>query len=318
MLQVKLSKVIGYATKHESMMRRAVEEFFGKKPIDPHMENIEAISGLFNEWLIFDFKVHSDTTFIADYYFRNPDSLPKEQLEELRQIIETQQFELLELQSIKKGEWLKVYGLHSGKNYTVYEYNGSLAAPEKGIFWGRIAKVHDKHILVGSDPIYFPITAAPRLKKIYLSTKPDHFSPKDVLSLVLPQKARPSLNKKKQMSKKELEKKRASLKEQFEKLQRYDSLSVSFESIISFIYNENYKANFADFFADLVKLGIPERIIFSKTDLFNDIWNFFPHKLLNDKSPYEMYKEGWSEAAYHIISETTMNLRHRHVSMKRG
>ncbi len=291
MLQVKLSKVIGYATQHEYIMKKAVEEFFGKTPIDPLMENIEAILGLLNEWLIFDFKVHSDKTFIADYYFKNPDSLPEEQLEELRQIIETQQFELLELQSVKKGEWLKVYGLHSGKNYTVYEKSGSLAAPGKGIFWGRIAKVHDKYILVGSNPIYFPITATPRLKKIYLNNKPDHFSPKDALPLVLPQKAGLSLNKKKQMSKKELEKKRASLKEQFERLQRYSSLSVSFESIISFVYNENYKTNFADFFADLVKLGVPERIIFSKTDLFNEIWNLFPHKLLNGKSPYEIYKE---------------------------
>ena len=93
------------------------------------------------------------------------------------------------------------------------------------------------------------------------------------------------------MSKKELEKKRASLKEQFENLQKDDSLSVSFENIVSFVYNEHYKTNFADFFADLVKLGVPEKMVFSKTDLFNDIWNFFPHKLLNGKSPYEMYKE---------------------------
>lgn len=291
MLQVKLSRVIKYATQHESMMQKAVEEFFSKTPIDSHRENIEAISGLFNEWLIFDFKIPSGKTFIVDYYFKNPDSLPKEQLEELQQIIETQQFEMLEIQSIKRGEWLKVYGLYSGKNYTVYEYSGSLAAPEKGIFWGRIAKVHDQHILVGSNPMYFPITATLRLKKFYLDNKPNHFSPKDVLPLVLPQRAKPSLNEKKQMSKKELEKKRASLKEQFEKLQKYESLSVPFESIVSFIYNEHYKTNFADFFVDIVKLGVPEKIVFSKTDLFNDIWNFFPHKLLNGKSPYEMYKE---------------------------
>jgi hypothetical protein len=131
MLQVKLSKVIRYATQHESMMRKAVEEFFGKTPIDPHMENIESISGLFNEWLIFDFKMPSGTTFIVDYYFKNPDSLPKEQLEELQQVIETQQFEMLELYSVKRGEWLKVYGLHSGKNYTVYEHSGSLGCGTK-------------------------------------------------------------------------------------------------------------------------------------------------------------------------------------------
>ena len=206
MLQVKLSKVIRYATQHEFMVRKAIVEFFGITPIDQHMENIEAISGLFNEWLIFDFKMPSGTTFIVDYYFKNPESLPKEQLEELRQIIETQQFEMLELQSIKRGKCLKVYGLHSGKNYTIYEHSGSLAAPGKGMFWGRIARVHGKHILVGSNPMFFPTIATPRSKKFYLDNKPDHFSPKDVLPLVLPQRAKTSLNVKKQMSKKELEK----------------------------------------------------------------------------------------------------------------
>lgn len=291
MLQVRLSKIIGYANQHESIMRKAVEEFFGKTATDPHMENIESVSGLFNEWLIFDFKMPSRTTFIVDYYFKNPDSLPKELLEELQQIIETQHFEMLELQSVKRGEWLKVYGLHSGKNYTVYEHSGSLKALEKGTFWGRIAKVHDKYILVGSNPIYFPTTATPRLKKFYLENKPDHFSPKDVLSLVLPQESKPSAFEKKQMTPYELEKKKESLKEHFEKIQKDNSLSVSFKDIVSFVYNEHYKTNFADFFTDLVKLGVPEKTVFSKADFFNDIWNFFPHKSLNGKSPNEMYKE---------------------------
>ncbi len=291
MLQIRLSKIVRYATQHESIMRKAVEEFFGKTAIDPHMENIEAISGLFNEWLIFDFKMPSGATFIVDYYFKNPDSLSKKLLEELQQIIETQHFEMFELQSVKRGEWLKVYGLHSGKNYTVYEHSGSLKALEKGTFWGRIAKVHDKYILVGSNPMYFPTTSTPRLKKKFLENKPDHFSPKDVLPLVLPQKIKPSVFEKMQMTPYELEKKKGSLKERFEKIQKDNSLSVSFKDIVSFVYYEHYKTNFADFYADLVKLGVPEEIVFSKADLFNDIWNFFPHKSLNGKSPYDMYKE---------------------------
>ncbi len=291
MLQVRLSKIIEYASQDESIMRKAVEEFFGKTQIDPHVDNIEAVSGLFNEWLIFDFKVPSGTTFIVNYYFKNPDSLAKELLEELEQIIETQHFEMFELQSVKRGEWLKVYGLYSGKTYIVYEHSGSLAAPEEGTFWGRIAKVYDKYVLVGSNPMYFPVTATPRLKQFYLDNKLGQFSPKDVLPLVLPQKSKPSVIEKEQMSPRELEKKRKSIQKRFEKIQQENFLSVSFKEIISFVYNERYETNFADFFSDLMKLGIPEKVVFSKADVFNDTWNFFPHKSLNGKSPYEMYKK---------------------------
>ncbi len=57
MLKVKLGQVVEYASHNETFMQRAVKEFFGKTVIDLREDNIEIISGLFNEWLIFDFKI---------------------------------------------------------------------------------------------------------------------------------------------------------------------------------------------------------------------------------------------------------------------
>lgn len=112
MLKVKLSKIVAYANRDINIVSKAVAEFFKETEIFPAMENFEKILALFNEWLIFDFKLDSGVNVISDYYFKNPDNLSKDLLEELRQIIETQHLEMLELITLKRGEWLKAYGLY--------------------------------------------------------------------------------------------------------------------------------------------------------------------------------------------------------------
>lgn len=186
MLKVRLGKIVEYANKHDLVMQRAVVEFFGGTPDVSQLTNIDTISGLFNEWSIFDFKIPSGITFIVDYYLKNPNSLPKEQIKELEEIIKTQRFEMFEIKSLKRGKWLKVHGLYSDKDYTIHENKGSLEAPKKGTFWGRIAKVHGKYILVGSNPIYSPIISARHFKK-FLKEKSNQYSPKEVVELIIPE-----------------------------------------------------------------------------------------------------------------------------------
>lgn len=290
MLNVKLGKVIKYANLYPDRIEEALNKFFGKNLIDPQMEYFDKVSELFNEWLIFDFK-SKDITFIIEYYLKNPDELSNDLLEELKQIIETQCFDMLEMQSIKRGEWIKAYGLYSGKTYQIYDHRGSLSSPDKGTFWGRIAKVDNRYQLVGSNPLFYPTIATDRLKKFYLENKPKHFSPKDVLTLLLPSKTKRSDVFEKIITKKGLKRKRENIKKRFKKLQESRGFFLHFKDIVSFVYKESYKDNFADYFPDLVKFGIPEEIIFSHPDLFNDIWNFFPHKTLHGKSPCEMYQD---------------------------
>jgi len=54
---------------------------------------------------------------------------------------------------------------------------------------------------------------------------------------------------------------------------------------------ENYHHNEADFYTDLIKMGMPERVIFKHYQLFGDIWNYFPHKRLKGKSPVELFRD---------------------------
>ena len=291
MLKFQLRHVVAYATRNKQILQTAGEDFFGKTVLDTKNTEIDLVTGLFNEWLIFDFRLPPGQTVSIDYFLKNPDGFSEDLMDELRQITETQHFDMFELQSLKRGKWMKIYGLFSGKTYTVYEQSGSRNAPSKGSFWGRVARVNNRYILVGSNPVYLPMKSTDRLKQFYLENKPEKFSPKDVLPILLPRKTKPSIIEKKQMTVKELLEKRKSIKTRYATLEEKYAFAISFEDIVEFVYNEEYKTNFGDFMTDLVKLGIPEKVLFSSFNVFNDIWNFFPHKKLQGKSPYELYKQ---------------------------
>jgi hypothetical protein len=194
MLKVHLRKVIEYAYQHGEFIEKAVSEFFGNNVIDRGMENFDAISALFSEWLIFDFEIPSGKTFVAMYSLKNPDNLSREELDELRQIIETQHFDLFEIQSLKRGEWIKTFGIFIGKEYHIHDHKGSLSFPSNGTFSGRLAKVDGIYQLIGSDPVYFPVISTPRMKKFYINTKPKNFSPKDILFFLLPKNKKNDLS----------------------------------------------------------------------------------------------------------------------------
>lgn len=290
MLKFQLRHIVAYASRNKVLLELAVNDFFKETGELGNKDNQDLIIGLFNEWLIFDFKLPSGNTPIVEYYFKNPDNFPKELMDELKQIIETQHFDMLEILSMNPGEWMQVYGFVAGKTYKVYEKAGSQKAPEKGTFWGRVAKVHDRYILVGSNPVYLPFTSSNRVKQLYWNNKQEGFSPKDVLPLIMQTGTKSIIPERKPMTDKQLAQKREEIKERYKQLMKKFVFTVPFYKVVNFVYNENYKTNFADYTKDLAKLGIPETALISSIDIFNDIWNYFPHKILKGKSPCELYK----------------------------
>lgn len=296
MLKIKLGKIIDYVYEDENLIRKAMAEFFGKAEIYPEMENFEQVQGLFNEWLIFEFKVDS-ATIAAEYYLKNPDSLSNKYLDELKQILETQFFDILEVAEIKRGEWIKVYPLSKGKTYKVYDIMASSTIPPKGSFWGRLAKVDNRWYLVGSNPLFLPLTYTPRMKKmLFQESKRKSMFAKDVLGFLLPAEDKNvSWQTPLSLTLKQLKNKRKKIEKEFAKLAEKYNLKVSFKELVNFVYQENYKTNHADFYKDIAKLGIPEELIVKKTQLFVNLWNYFPHKSLRGKSPAEMYKEKYAK-----------------------
>lgn len=294
MLKVKLSKVISYAKSDPEIFRRAWREFIGEEEVYEGMENFDKITALFNEWYIFDFRQKSGMNFITEYFLKNPDNLSQELLGGLKQIIETQRFEALEIVKLKRGEWLKAYGLYSGKVYQIYDHLGSLSAPDQGTLFGRVAKIDDHWQLVGSDSVFLSWTNTPRAKKAYLKSG-IKLTAREVLVFWLPQKKSEDLEFSMRMTPKGLLDKRKELEKRFNELAGKNKLKVVFKDVLDFIYKENYQTNFCDFFVDLEKIGIPHQVIIEEMPFFNDLWNFFPHKLLKGKCPAEIYQRTYQE-----------------------
>ena len=120
--------------------------------------NSYQVQSIFNEWLIFEFKLPNGMNIATEYCLRNPDQLPKDQLKELEQIIKTQFYEMLEIEKVLPGEWVEAYGLYSGRTYRIFDHLLSLSAAKegKGCFPGRLAKLEGCWILVGADTFFLP------------------------------------------------------------------------------------------------------------------------------------------------------------------
>jgi len=73
--------------------------------------------------------------------------------------------------------------------------------------------------------------------------------------------------------------------DQFEQIAKTHIYSM-FE--IKEIYEEN-RANVLDFWQRLTNKGLTEKFLYEKPETLQDIWNYFPHKCLNDLSPIEVY-----------------------------
>jgi hypothetical protein len=293
MLNIRLGRIVDYAGRNEAIMEIAVKEFFDGGNLELPAEYKDQISQLFNEWLIFDFKLPSGLNIITDYYFKNPDNLSQELLKELKQIIETQKYDYFEVEKMRPGIWMEVWGLFSGKRYRVYELSLSIAMEnQRGSFHNRIAKINNKYYFVGSNPLVFPITYTDRSRKFYSTAKKDiSLSPKHLLKLLI-EKSQTN-DRRLSITKHDIKVKRKKLEKKFKKFVNKYGLEISFKKLTESVYHESYESNFADFYKDIMKIGIPEKMIFEQLQFFQDLWNYFPHKKLGGKCPAEKFKEAY-------------------------
>lgn len=290
-MNFKLGKVISYIGRSGVNLEKAAEEFFGKNEIYPGMPDFEQISSLFNEWLIFDYKLSSGSTIISDYYFKNPDRLPDNLMDELKQIIETSIYDLFEVEKSDPGVSLFVWGLFTGKRYKVLEKSLSLSLGDRrGCFYNRIAKVNGNYYFIGSNPAFLPVTHTDRSRKVFKSENKETISPKLALTFFLPSKSKPQ---KIIVTKKEIKNKRKKLQKQFEKLKEKYRISTTFDQLKDFLFNENYQDHFADFYTDISAIGITKEMVVENTQFFQDFWNYFPHKMLDSKCPADKYRESY-------------------------
>lgn len=278
--------IIEYAHNKPHEIDRALTDFFGKPPSVPFEdENIEA---LFLEWLMYEFKQTSGPTFFIEYVLKNPDHLPEKQIRQFQQIIQTQRYSEYEILHITPGSHLTLEDVFSGKTFDVYDTIGSINTKERGMLKARIACIDNAWHLVGANPIYVPMVYTARMKKMLKREfGRKETSIKDTAQMLLQQAEHPPTPPK-ELTKKELDKKRKTLEEAYAVALVKRHATLSFADLRLAIFDEQ-RVNVLDFWRNLSKKGLPEEFVFNETELLQDIWNYFPHQCLGGISPHEAY-----------------------------
>lgn len=276
--------VVDYAHTKDEIMQRAFLEFFGANVPDEGTEDLAF--PLFSEWLIFDFKQPNRSTFLTEYVLKNPDTLHIETIADFTDVVETQVYGIFEIQSVKRPEWIELEDILRRKKMKVYDKTSILTIPDRGILHARVGKVRGKWYFVGSNPTFTGAEFTSRLKKVLRETFTTvSFSPRDTWQMITAPKNLPLPDLNSQM----IQKKKEEVEKLYNKLKIKHILKPTFKNILQFIYEED-NASPLDVWKQMTKRGIPEEIFIANTQLFQDIWNLFPHKVLHGKSPAEVYQ----------------------------
>ena len=285
-----LHHVIDYAHTKPAEIDRALGQLLGKGPLpkdtDPDTEAL--LEGLFGEWLIFEYRQTNNQSFLVEFILKNPAGMSESQIGQFEQIAHTHFYTEFEIVTVKRGEYLDLEDIATGKIYRVYDKLGSTNSPDRGIFRSRMAHVDGVWYLVGANPLTFPLTYTPRMKKMLRKDfKGNPFTLKNSVELLLQQTKHPP-QKPKILTQKELKQKRLDLEEAYTKTAIKYGATLTFKDLLKEIYHEN-RTNVLDFWKRLTKQGLPEKMLFENLQLLQDIWNHFPHKCLNGNSPAQMY-----------------------------
>lgn len=291
MLHVKLGNAFSFLPHTDIDPEKAMLQLLGES--DPSELNIseELLQGMIGEWLLFEYKPKSGRSLIEQYYFADPDKLNTSKLSELQQIIETNSLHLLQSYAPAQPPYVFLQSVFSGKKLKVYDKTLSQTIDSlDGSFFGRISKVGQSYYLVGSNPVGFPMRYTQRAINNFAKDKSPSPSLKDVITIISKPKQDEAIKKI------NLDQERKKLKKHFNLLAKKFHATASFEAVVAFINEEKYEHNFADFFRDLLTLGIPEKMYLDKINLFQDMWNYFPHQQLGNRCPHEVYQEAYGQS----------------------
>ena len=109
-------------------------------------------------------------------------------------------------------------------------------------------------------------------------------SPKEAWALFVKQNEKtppPKLNYK------QIEKKRKEIQLKYKSITKNMPGCITFEQLIKKIYEENGDEPL-NVWRKIKQEGLSDKLFINEINLFNDIWNFFPHRILNDNSPVEL------------------------------
>lgn len=268
---------------------RATEEFFGfKAPGEAFSEGVETdvINGLFNEWLVYDFKMKNGKTLLEDFCEFNPLDLPEIEFRDYREILENK-FAMFEVLKVRWHRGLELRDLQTGNEYWVKEKLGTEQAKPGYIFFGRVGKVGDHWELIGADGPALPMKIEKGAREYFHEMK-DALSPKEVYNVFYKKSGE---EKPERYAEKDPKKAKDSFQLVLKKLELGSLISA--ETVKKWIENNICENNPAGY-ASLIYGLLDKRKKYGKDNVdelaaaFSDFHNTIAQKMLNNTSPNEL------------------------------
>lgn len=286
-MEIPFHLILNFANKYPQEVEKAADKFFSKVKADDCIGDEKTAAMFFSEWLVFDYYRGNKPSFLIEYLLVNPDQLKEKELSVFHKIGESMRFLQMEIKEIKRGEYLDTEDVFTGENYRIYDKSASATMPREGMFYARIGEAENKWYFIGAMPLYFPVTMTARMKRMIRRKKvKEKINFLEIINLYLTKKSE-SQDLVSKLSSRQLIEKRRDLENHYRAAAKKFRGAMSFKELINFIYNENRK-DILIFWKELIKKGLTEKLFLSHTQLIMDIWNYFPHKCLDNKSPYEM------------------------------
>ncbi|MEA3432635.1 MAG: hypothetical protein U9R01_08240 [candidate division WOR-3 bacterium] len=142
---------------YKEEMLRALSQFFNRPKLSTgdRLEIEDKDEGIFNEWLMFNFRLKNKKTLLEDFCQRNPCKLSATELQAYYDLQENE-YGLFEVLKVEPGKGLKVKNLKTGKEYEVKEFIGTFQAEEEEVLIARVGKMEDHFEFVGRDCYKLP------------------------------------------------------------------------------------------------------------------------------------------------------------------
>jgi len=270
-----------YLDLYQDIFLRALREFFDRPDLGQggDLEATQEEENLFTEWLFYDFKMENGKTMLEDFYDTNPFSLSKKELSVYKDL-KKNIYGLYKVLGVKAGEGLTLKNIQTGRKYFVHEFSGSLGINKGIIMSGRVGRVGHHYELVGSDGLIIPLSFSKKYLKMFQDDD-NQITPKFIRGIVHKQKNVKSL------SKEEIIKQKHEIEQEFIDLLEEHQSNYTLGDIKEIIYNEDGQDDLTKIIRIFDRGGDASELD-NILELATDAWNYFPHKLLNNRSPMEM------------------------------
>ena len=277
-------------------IKGAVLEFFNLKKIEDFadLELSTTQEGIFNEWVLFDFKLENGNNLIQEYREVTKQHTDQTLLSLYDDLIKTQNFGFFEVISVRIDEGLTMRDLKTDTIYEVKEKSATHNLRPGNIFFNRVAKVGDHWELVGADNNVLPtVETTENIRNIFRKDK-KKLTAKDAFGFAKEKKEK-SNNDERIIDAKQARFRLAELLVKAE-INQY----ISVEKIVEWFQNIESK-NPIEFVSIILGL-VPDKydntpIINEITHAFIDVQNTSPQKDLNGKSPQQKNLENPSADA---------------------